>query len=71
MATPVATVAPPGGFNDDDDIFRSESIGVDDFVSVCFFPEIDEIRSRLLTKKELLWFLLRLLKAPQQVCRLA
>ncbi|KAJ0637673.1 hypothetical protein HanOQP8_Chr17g0676551 [Helianthus annuus] len=27
MAIPVATVAPPCGFNDDDDLFRSESIG--------------------------------------------
>ncbi|MFS8017520.1 hypothetical protein Hanom_Chr15g01381391 [Helianthus anomalus] len=28
------------------------------------FSEIAEIRSHLLTLKELLWFLLRLLKAP-------
>ncbi|KAF5756131.1 hypothetical protein HanPI659440_Chr17g0687001 [Helianthus annuus] len=28
MATPVATVAPESRFNDDDDLFRSESIGI-------------------------------------------
>ncbi|MFS7914988.1 hypothetical protein Hanom_Chr02g00159991 [Helianthus anomalus] len=28
MATPVASVAPQSRFNDDDDLFRSESIGV-------------------------------------------
>ncbi|KAF5817005.1 hypothetical protein HanRHA438_Chr02g0049191 [Helianthus annuus] len=67
MATPVATVAPPAGLTTMM-IFSDLSRWVLMILFfVCFFPEIAEIRSHLLTWKELLWFLLRLLKAPQQV----